>query len=358
MLKENYPELSDREILQVLKDASASQREHSKTLEKYGYDKDYRIEANDRWLVLATLINFAIVSLACIVVIVYYLRRFKSRDESISMLTGYLDDLSRNIYDLDLSDNSEDEITLLKNEIYKTTVSLRETAELSQKERKALSCSLEDISHQLKTPLTSIRVMLDNILDDEDMPVEVRRDFLESISRQLEWIQSLVISLLKLARFDAGTIKLKEETVVMDTFLKDSVRRLAVITDIKNVNIALADEEKLKDVTFKGDYKWQLEAVTNIIKNAVEHSPENSTVKVSAEKNSIFTRIRIEDSGDGISEKDLKHIFERFYKAENSGPDSVGIGLSLAKSIIESAGGYITVSSEKGSGTVFEITYN
>ena len=286
------------------------------------------------------------------------------RRKDIEELTTYLNKLTNRIYDLQLKENSEDELSLLRNEIYKTTVSLRETSELSKKENAALTRSLEDISHQLKTPLTSIRIMLDNIIEDDDMPAPVRKDFLESISRQMEWIQSLVISLLKLARIDAGTVKLKKEDVNLEELVKDSIEKLAVIMDLKNVNVSLEPLEKGGDAekagresVIKGDYNWQLEAVTNIIKNCIEHSPEGSTVHVSLEPTNVFNRIIIRDEGEGISEKDLKHIFERFYKAENSGPDSVGIGLSLSKSIIEAGKGYITVDSKQGEGSVFMITY-
>jgi signal transduction histidine kinase len=180
----------------------------------------------------------------------------------------------------------------------------------------------------------------------------------------MEWIQSLVISLLKLARIDAGQVKLKKEDMDLQNLVKDSVDKLAVIMDLKNVSVEIEPVKKVNDKGIpipdpivKGDYNWQLEAVTNIIKNSIEHSPNGGKVYVSIEPTSVYNRIVIRDEGEGISEKDIKHIFDRFYKAENSGPDSVGIGLSLSKSIIEAGGGYITVDSKKGKGTSFSVTY-
>ena len=373
IIREKYPNVSEEEIVHSLKEWGKGTEDLSENevrrlgkniLDKYGYEGGFLSNNQKKNLKTAGLFGALIVVFAGAMTGLYLMLTGAKRRKDIEELTTYLNKLTNRIYDLQLKENSEDELSLLRNEIYKTTVSLRETSELSQKENAALSRSLEDISHQLKTPLTSIRIMLDNIIEDDDMPAPVRKDFLESISRQMEWIQSLVISLLKLARIDAGTVKLKKEDVNLEELVKDSIEKLAVIMDLKNVNVSLEPIEKGGDAekagresVIKGDYNWQLEAVTNIIKNCIEHSPEGSTVHVSLEPTNVFDRIIIRDEGEGISEKDLKHIFERFYKAENSGPDSVGIGLSLSKSIIEAGKGYITVDSKQGEGSVFMITY-
>ena len=373
IIREKYPNVSEEEIVHSLKEWGRGTEELTddevrrlgkNILDKYGYEGGFLSNAQKKNLKTAGLFGALIVIFTGAMIGLYDMVVGAKRRKDIEELTTYLNKLTNRIYDLQLKENSEDELSLLRNEIYKTTVSLRETSELSKKENAALTRSLEDISHQLKTPLTSIRIMLDNIIEDDDMPAPVRKDFLESISRQMEWIQSLVISLLKLARIDAGTVKLKKEDVNLEELVKDSIEKLAVIMDLKNVNVSLEPIEKGGDAekagresVIKGDYNWQLEAVTNIIKNCIEHSPEGSTVHVSLEPTNVFDRIIIRDEGEGISEKDLKHIFERFYKAENSGPDSVGIGLSLSKSIIEAGKGYITVDSKQGEGSVFMITY-
>ena len=373
IIKERYPELSDEEIVHSIKEGSRETEDLSSdevsrlgraVLEKYGYEDGYLSLTQKRNLRFSGLVGALIVFSAGFMICLYMMVVNAKRRKDIEELTDYLSLLTNRKYDMELKDNSEDDLSLLRNEIYKTKVSLRETSELSKKESAALSRSLEDISHQLKTPLTSIRVMLDNIIEDEDMPAEIRQDFLDSISRQMEWIQSLVISLLKLARIDAGQVKLKQEDVDMESLVKDSVDKLAVIMDLKNVSVKINPVEKVNDKgipipepVMKGDYNWQLEAVTNIIKNSIEHSSAGETVYVSIEPTSVYNRIIVRDEGEGISEKDIKHIFERFYKSENSGPDSVGIGLALSKSIIEAGGGYITVESKKGEGTSFVITY-
>lgn len=196
--------------------------------------------------------------------------------------------------------------------------------------------------------------MLDNIEENPDMDSKTREEFIEDISKQIEWISSLVISLLKLAKFDAGAIKMNDQEVNVKKLINHVLSNLAILLDIKNIKI----EQKIDDDTIiKADYNWQLEALTNIIKNAIEHSNENGTIHIDVENNSVFVKIKIRDEGEGINKKDIKHIFDRFYKAKKSSENSIGIGLSLAKTIIEQENGYIKVDSEVDRGTTFEIKY-
>ena len=129
---------------------------------------------------------------------------------------------------------------------------------------------------------------------------------------------------------------------------------MAIPIDIKQQNVIVNGSS---DVMFVGDYNWQLEALTNIIKNCIEHTAENKNVYINWEENNFDTKIVIKDEGVGIDKKDVKYIFERFYKGKNSSENSVGIGLALAKSIIEKDNGYIICTSELGKGTTFEIKY-
>ena len=278
----------------------------------------------------------------------------RKKEREIKKINKYLNEINNGNYELKIEENCEDELSKLKNELYKTTVLLRETAENSEQEKINLSNSLADISHQIKTPLTSIRIMLDNIEENPDMDSKTREEFIEDISKQIEWISSLVISLLKLAKFDAGAIKMNDQEVNVKKLINHVLSNLAILLDIKNIKI----EQKIDDDTIiKADYNWQLEALTNIIKNAIEHSNENGTIHIDVENNSVFVKIKIRDEGEGINKKDIKHIFDRFYKAKKSSENSIGIGLSLAKTIIEQENGYIKVDSEVDRGTTFEIKY-
>ena len=301
-----------------------------------------------------TRINIALISTFGIIIVFLVLAYNWRREREIKKINQYLNEINSGNYELKIKENCEDEISRLKNELYKTTVLLRETAENSEREKINLSNSLADISHQIKTPLTSIRIMLDNIEENPNMDSKTREEFIEEISKQIDWISSLVIALLKLAKFDAGAIKMNDQEINAKKLINNVISNLAIIIDVKNIKI----EQKIDDnVMLKADYNWQLEALTNIIKNAIEHSNENGTIHIDVENNSVFVKIKIRDEGEGIEKKDIKHIFDRFYKAKKSAENSIGIGLSLAKIIVEQENGYIKVNSEVDRGTTFEIKY-
>ena len=196
--------------------------------------------------------------------------------------------------------------------------------------------------------------MLDNIQDDPDMEKEVREDFLIEISKQIDWISSLVVALLKIAKFDAGTIKMENNEINAKNLIDNIVSNLAILMELKNIEIITNVDEK---ATFIADYKWQQEALTNILKNAIEHSKHNSRIYITVENTNLFLKIIIKDEGSGIDKEDLKHIFQRFYKTKNSSENSIGIGLPLAKAIIEQSNGYIKVETKYGEGTSFEVKY-
>ena len=255
-------------------------------------------------------------------------------------------------YSLQIDENSEDELSLLDNQIYRTAVKFREQAENSRKDKEELQKSLSDISHQLKTPLTSVIVMVENILDDDNMPLEIRREFLTDIKRNTSSISFLVQSLLTLSKLDAEAIRFKYARVRVADIIGECIKNTAVMAEICNVSI----ESDCKGCIIDCDKKWLCEAVTNIIKNSSEHS-QNGKIKITADENKLYTKISIKDNGSGIAKEDLPHIFERFYKGRNSSDDSVGIGLALARSIIEKQGGYISVSSKLNKGSEFVIKF-
>ena len=248
---------------------------------------------------------------------------------------------------------TEDELSILKNEIYKTTVTLREAADNSNADKLNLKKSLEDISHQLKTPLTSILVMLDNIIDDPEMDAEVREEFIRSIKRETVNINFFVQAILKLSRFDSNTIHFIKEKIDLRALIDDIVQNVSALCDLRNITVAVEDECSAAIVC---DRKWQTEAITNILKNSVDHSRDGGMVLIHCSQNTVYSMIEITDFGEGISEKDLPHIFERFYKGDNASPDGVGIGLALSKSIIEEDNGTVSVDSDSN-GTRFRIKY-
>ena len=350
---EKYPDVEEEEIIKILNGTEQSQKKY--ILEKYGYTQNtVAIEEISKERGSFIKIDIAIIIAGGIAVTIVILSYNKKREEKISDINSYIGKVNSGNYELKIEENGEDELTKLRNELYKTTVLLRETAENSEKEKTNLSNSLTDISHQLKTPLTSIRIMIDNIQNNPDMDEKTRNEFIEDISKQIDWISSLVISLLKLAKFDAGSIVMGDEEINVKKLIQNIISNLAILIDIKDIKI---EENISEQITLFADYNWQLEALTNIIKNCVEHSFDGGKIKIEAESNSVFTKIIITDEGEGIEKKDLNRIFERFYKSAKSSENSIGIGLALAKTIIEKERGYIKVESEVGKGTKFEIKY-
>ena len=352
-IMEKYPETDEQELIRIIN--SENQEQKDEVLSKYGYTNNISyIKELENSMNTSIRINIAIIVLLGVISIIVALIYTNKRDKNLRSINKYLDKVNNGNYELKIEDNGEDEISRLRNELYKTTILLRESAENSEKEKTNLSNSLADISHQLKTPLTSIRIMLDNIEENPNMDEKTRNEFIEEISRQIDWISSLVISLLKLAKFDAGAIIMQDTQINVKKLIDNVINNLAIMIDIKNIKI----EEKIEeDVILRADYNWQLEALTNIIKNCIEHSKEDSKIKIEVENNSIFVKIKITDEGEGIAKEDLSHIFERFYKSKQASENSIGIGLSLAKTIIEKENGYIKVDSELGKGTTFEIKY-
>lgn len=349
---EKYPDITEEEVLEILKN---NEKPESSVLEKYGYTPDIsyiktlgeQIETNKKQNI-ALVIIFGTVSLGI------YLIYVITQEKKIAEINEYIKQINNKNYILKIEENDNGELSKLRNELYKTTVLLKETAEISEKEKENLSTAIADISHQLKTPLTSIRIMLDNIQDDPDMEKEVREDFLIEISKQIDWISSLVVALLKIAKFDAGTIKMENNEINAKNLIDNIVSNLAILMELKNIEIITNVDEK---ATFIADYKWQQEALTNILKNAIEHSKHNSRIYITVENTNLFLKIIIKDEGSGIDKEDLKHIFQRFYKAKNSSENSIGIGLPLAKAIIEQSNGYIKVETKYGEGTSFEVKY-
>lgn len=352
------PEIDTRTIIETLnsKQDTEEYQKGQAELAKYGIDINETnsiilVQNQMRQNLISNIILIIVFSILWMIIIFEYLKR---RDKKINQITQYINEIKNRKYELDINENSEDELSNLKNELYKITVMLKEESEISKKDKENLKMSVEDISHQLKTPLTSITIMLDNLKDNPNMDENTKQKFIFEISKQIDWINWLVISMLKLSKLDANVVQFYEEKINLKKFIDEIVKNLEIPIEIKNQQIVIEGNEK---ASFIGDYKWQQEAVTNIIKNCIEHNKDNGKIYIRYEENTLFTKITIKDEGEGISKEDLKHIFERFYKGQNSSENSVGIGLALAKNIIEKNKGMISCKSELDKGTGFVIKY-
>ena len=352
VIKDKYPEITDKEIAEII---NSDEFETNDFFTKYGIDINNKsiLIKNDKDYHIFLVINMSFLTITIIILLILYIRYNHKKENDIKDIIKCIEQINKKNYELQIDSISEDELSILKNEIYKTTIMLKESAENSNKDKINLKKSLEDISHQLKTPLTSILVMLDNIIEDPDMDINIRNDFVRDIKRNVVNINFLVQALLKLSKFDANTVHFIKQENDLKTIIKESIKNVSPLCDLRNINIEYNAKEKSKIIC---DAKWQIEAITNIIKNAVDHSKNNSTVTINLSNNNVYSMIEIIDKGEGISKKDISHIFERFYKGENATSDSIGIGLALAKTIIEEDNGSISVESNK-IGTKFIIKY-
>ena len=350
-IKEDYPNITDEELYNILK----SSKKDGKVLEQYSITIDNKslLIENDNKYQQFLVTNIMIVFISTIFLIFLFLRFNAKKDREINKITKCLEEINKRNYKIDIEEMSEDELSILKNELYKVTIKLKEDAENSKQAKKDLKDTLADISHQLKTPITSILIILDNIIDNPDMDKNTKEDFIRDIKRELLNMNFLALNLLKLSKLDSNTVHFLKKEVSLDEIVTSSIKNIAPLCDLKNINI---EKNLSEDIKINCDLNWQVEALTNILKNCIEHSKDNSRIDISTKANKVYASIEIRDYGPGISKKDLPHIFERFYKGEGSSQDSIGIGLALAKKIIESNNGVISVDTSK-EGTKFTIKY-
>lgn len=364
-----YPDFDMEEVAIILNksyselESSTTSEEFDSILRKNGitdntfYIKDMSDIRNVN-IIVSTLI-IGVMSVLFIICFYIYLRR---RKNAIVQLQDYMDKISRGNYELEINDNSEDELSSLKNSLYKIMVYMKEQADSARIKKVMLAQSVSDISHQLKTPLTSTQILLDNLNDNPDMEYATRKKFIYEALNQVNGMSWMIVTMLKLSRIDAGVVEFNNETISINKIIEEAVGNLEVIAEIKNVNIEKYidnhNENKMNksDIYINGDYNWNREALQNIIKNAIEHSNDKGTVKINITDNDVYTAVYITNRGDKLSDQRQKQIFERYYSEAKYEDNSMGIGLPLAKAVIEKQGGYISVESDDEE-TVFIVKY-
>lgn len=275
----------------------------------------------------------------------------KKRYDRIRRLNDYLSLVCSGNYDFDIADNSEGELSILKNNLYKVVVLLRTSNEALKKDKLYLADSLADISHQLKTPLTSMTVITDLIKTEQDR--EKQAEFARIIENQLGRMNWLVATLLKLSKLDAGTVQFAARPVEVRELVDESLKPFLLTLDLKNISV----RKDIADFTFTGDRNWCIEALQNIIKNCIEHTEENGLIEIETAATTLYSQIVIKDNGCGIPEADLGHIFERFRRGSNSKPDSVGIGLALSKAILQKHNAALSAENIETGGSAFTIKF-
>lgn len=275
-------------------------------------------------------------------------KRFNAMEQLSTELDEILHDNSRFL----ITECEEGELAILSSSIRKMTLKLKEQASNLTDEKKVLTDAIADIFHQMRTPLTSMRLSC-SMLSEEDLPYEERIRFVRGIKKQLERMQWLVETLLKMSKIEAGTVTFRRERLDAKELVQKACEPLLIPLELRDIKLQITTN----DAGLTGDMDWLAEAVGNIVKNCMEHTPEGGQISINAEENAIYTVLTIEDTGKGFDKNDIAHIFERFYKGKNSGSESVGIGLALCRTIITGLDGTIKAENGKDGGARFEIRF-
>lgn len=292
---------------------------------------------------------FVFIGVTALILTLFSITTYR-RVKEIRELSSYLERINSGEFDIAITDNEEGELSILKNNIYKVVVKLRSQSELLIKDKNYLADSLADISHQLKTPITSIMMMTDLLKHETDE--KKKQEFTDVIDSQLDRMNWLIVTLLKLSKIDAGAIEFNNKRTGIANVISQSVKQFSISAELKNIEITQNCNES---IFANIDENWFVEAISNIVKNCLEHTANNGKISLTAEETPICTKIVIRDNGCGIDKEDLPHIFERFYQGKNHSASSIGIGLALSKAIFNRQGATVDVKSEKDIGTEFEI---
>ena len=284
--------------------------------------------------------------------IISFLVFTKKRYNRINTLDESIDKILHGNDTINIKSFGEGELSILESDVQKMLVRLRDQKDKLEEDRTFLADSIADISHQLRTPLTSINLIL-SLIEAPDISEERRGELLRELSSLITKTEYLVSVLLKISKLDAGTVELEKKYTDLKTLIQKSAEPIMIPMDIKNQNLVI----NVDNISLNCDYAWCLEAFGNILKNCTEHTPEGGTLTVTAEDTPIFTEIVITDTGSGFDEEDIPHIFDRFYKGKNSSKESFGIGLNLAKTIITSLGGTINAANSQSGGAKFIIRF-
>ena len=288
--------------------------------------------------------------LSLLLMLIFCISTYK-RYRRIASLAADVNHVLHDNSPIDFDNYSEGELSILHSEIYKMTVRLREQQQKLINDKKYLADSLADISHQIRTPLTSINLLVER-LSATGLSDECRHRLTNELYELLSRIDWLITSLLKISKLDAGTVSFNKETVSLETLINQSCSPLLIPIELRGQELILRAEGD-----FYGDPAWTSEAVGNIVKNCMEHTPDGGRIEINAAETALYSEIVIKDNGTGISPEDLPHIFERFYKGKDSDGKSFGIGLALSRMIIAGQNGTVKAENRKNAGAVFTLRF-
>ncbi|MDO4273121.1 MAG: HAMP domain-containing sensor histidine kinase [Eubacteriales bacterium] len=326
---------------------SDNRQDAEQYLESYGYGRLSSLPAHLPYTMGICISLFQGAGIIC-----FFLRLRQNQYQRVRIgeLTEYLKAAGHG--QAKILSRKEDEFSYLEDEIYKTVFELACTKEEAVKDHEILTERIADIAHQLKTPLTSMSLMAELL-----GPAQTdQQEYLDRLKAQVERLKALVSSLLTLARLDSHTLEFRQDTIDMEELIHMSAEPLHELMRQKNIRLNIRRKSE-EEIWIQTDMQWSAEAILNILKNCVEHTPENGEINVFYETNPLYVLVTAEDGGTGIPKKDLSHLFERFYRGEKAAKDSAGIGLALARSIIEAQNGQIRAENSPAGHARFTIKW-
>ena len=294
--------------------------------------------------------GLTVVVLSLLLMLIFCISTYK-RYRRIASLADDINHVLHGDSPIDFDNYSEGELSILHSEIYKMTVRLREQQQKLISDKEYLADSLADISHQIRTPLTSINLLVER-LSASGLTDECRHQLTNELYGLLDRIDWLITTLLKISKLDAGTVQFNKDTVSLEMLINKSCAPLLIPIELRGQELIIRAEGN-----FYGDSAWTSEAVGNIVKNCMEHTPDGGKIEIEAAENALYSEIIIKDNGTGISPEDLPHIFERFYKGKDSDGKSFGIGLALSRMIVAGQKGTVKAENRKNTGAMFTLRF-
>lgn len=290
--------------------------------------------------------------LLVLILVLYCFFAFRNIYEKIDGLAKHAGRIGRRIYNIKLDDNFEGAVARVYHAFNEMQSTIKADFEKLEHDRVFLKNLISDISHQLKTPLSSLK-MYNEIILQEDLS-ETALEFTKKSNEQLERMQWLILGLLKMARIETGSYDMQIKENNLNSIVTASINDFELTLSNKNIDVNLEGD---KNVKLKCDASWLKEAIGNIIKNCMEYTPNGGRITVKIEQNPVMVTVKISDTGSGIHPDDLPFIFRRFYRGRGSHTAGSGIGLSLAKSIAEQMGGTLSAGGTYGSGAEFTFSF-
>lgn len=288
-------------------------------------------------------------ALTCAAFLCIWILSTAQRYRRIAQLASDVDRILHGDKAVTLHSYAEGELALLGSELAKMTIRLQQQEQLLLQDKRRLADAMADVSHQIRTPLTSIHLLVTMLQTAQPHRQQVLYRELQSLLQRIDW---LITALLKLSRLDAGTVEFQKTTVSLQELVQEAARPLQIPMELRQQTLHLSGSG-----TVTGDRVWLVEALGNVLKNCMEHTPEGGSITVTTQENPLYSELTVADTGPGFLQEDLAHIFERFYKGSNATENSFGIGLNLCRMIVSAHNGTVKAENGPHGGAVFNIRF-